>query len=284
MSDRKSVTPKQLTIVLGSVAVIAVVGLWSAFADRPNLTCRGEGCSNYGFCTGRRLSCIIGSTEDCRSSKRCREDGECTLVGSECHPASQSDCKQSQSCKAKNECTFVAELQACESPRDVQKHQEEVQAQTREAASKTVAPWLALIQSAASGQQTSAALAATMATPQLEGFVVENSAPTFVAMEVGQATWKGKRLPAAIVRVTVPFVNRAAGERRAVCLVQAALHDEEFKMWRGMETFGCEKSELTQAVQQWRTTNGFAATQAWPAPPAPGVDATPPTPASAAVK
>lgn len=223
---------------------------------------------------------------ECKKTEKCRTEGLCSAQGGACAAASDADCAQSDACKKSGECVGYTGKCMTRSAADNERRarDEEVLKQARDDASKTVGPWLALIQSAASGQQTSAALAATMATPQLDGFVVENPAPTLVAMEVGQATWNGKRLPAAIVRVTVPFVNRGAGERRAVCLVQAALHDEEFGMWRQMQTFGCQEAGLVEGLKQWRTTNGFASTQVWPAPPAPGVDAAAPIPASAAAK
>jgi hypothetical protein len=222
---------------------------------------------------------------ECKKTEKCRTEGLCSAQGGACAAASNTDCAQSDACKKGGECVGYAGKCMTRSAADNERRarDEEALKQARGAASKAVAPWLAMVQSAAGGQQTSAALAATMATPQLDGFVVENSAPTLVAMEVGQATWNGKRLPAAIVRVTVPFVNRAAGERRAVCLVQAALHDEEFKMWRQMQTWGCQESGLADGVKQWRTTNGFASTQVWPAPPAPGVDVAPsPAPSASA--
>jgi hypothetical protein len=278
VSARKSVTPKQVLTVIAGTVLLAAMGWWCEFGDRPSFTCGGEACAERGRCTGHRFECIVGSDDDCRRSKGCSHGGECSRVtwkfgpGQVCGAASQAECEHSEVCETDGRCFFLPEEQDCETQDQVRREQGKAAAQARDAASKSVAPWLALVQSAAGGAETSSGLAMTIAKQQLDGFEVETPAPTLVAMEVGTASWNGKRLPAAIVRVTVPFMNRSAGQRRDVCLVQAALHDEEFKMWRGMQTFGCQESGLSQSLGGWRSTDSFVATQVWPAPPLPGVD------------
>lgn len=146
-------------------------------------------------------------------------------------------------------------------------------------AKSAAGPYLSLIERASRGEKTSVGLASFVAAQALQGFEPESFAATLVATEVGTGTWDGREIPAAIVRATVPFVNKAEGKRRTGCVVFTALHDTEFSMWREMLSFDCDDTGLAAGVAQWRQSNKFTAKLVWPGPSGPPVaPALPPPP------
>jgi len=76
-------------------------------------------------------------------------------------------------------------------------------------------------------------------------------------VENGQAIWKGRDLPAAIVTVTIDTVNRSAGTYGEVCIRHAAINDDEFNMYRNDIYTYCE--EGGPKLAEWKKLVGYSA-------------------------
>jgi hypothetical protein len=236
MALTSNVTGRQIGLAAGALTLIVAGTLFAFEGSYPDFVCRGRlACTEDGACSGRGFTCVAASDTDCRTSVVCASHGSCSVDkgSSGCVAASDADCARSDDCKTAGDCVFLlaedGPWRRCTTAVRRMEHD-------RSGATKSVNPWLALIESAAKGAETSAALAATIAAQQFRGFEIETPTPVLLAMEVGTAGWNGRRLSAAVVRVSLPLVNRSAGERRSLCLVQTAVHDDEFKMWREMQT------------------------------------------------
>lgn len=118
-------------------------------------------------------------------------------------------------------------------------------------------PYAELVENAARGGETTPGLAAALASQRLDGFVPERTSPDVHDFVSGTAAWEGRRLPAARGKAMLPMVNRAAGRKGWLCVLFAAIDDQEFKMWRSVETRRCEEQGADASMAEWARTWGF---------------------------
>ena len=88
------------------------------------------------------------------------------------------------------------------------------------------------------------------------GLRLESRDPSGKRIWNGRGSWKNRSLPAAIIEEEFSLANQEMGIRKRVCLVQAAIKDDEFNMWREHATMQCG-SAGADAVQRWKDGLNF---------------------------
>lgn len=83
-----------------------------------------------------------------------------------------------------------------------------------------------------------------------------------VTIETGTVLFKGRRLPASIARVEIPYINRRQGEVGAFCFYLAGARDDQFGVWRYDADWICEWAEKpiskdSFSPDMWRRDNQF---------------------------
>ena len=76
----------------------------------------------------------------------------------------------------------------------------------------------------------------------------------------GTINFNGKRLPAAIIKTNITYVNRAAGTRKTLCYFFYQADDDEFQMHRSLALTKCDGSKLSAAetsMAEWKGANDF---------------------------
>ena len=114
-----------------------------------------------------------------------------------------------------------------------------------------------VVTGAAAGKETSIGLASYFGAYMAMGWSVSDDGPSVAGYSAGTAKFKSRPLRAAVVAFNVPVINKAAGERRTDCLVQALIDDTEFEMSRAMLTKGCNDHDAADAVRKWKADNEF---------------------------
>ena len=115
-----------------------------------------------------------------------------------------------------------------------------------------------LLRLGASGENTTASVAAMFAVEQMQGFTtVESTQPLVLGLQQGEVTFKQRQLTANVMKAQFVTVNREAGEKRKLCIIIAGAYDAEFTMWRVVEAVTCDDKIAGKKIESWKRLNAF---------------------------
>jgi len=82
------------------------------------------------------------------------------------------------------------------------------------------------------------------------GIATAEDNPKTKIQEYGVGDFKGRRLPAIVVKVDFLQVDKVAGEKTQRCLFMYALYDKEFEVYRNYSLSECDE---LPALAEWKT-------------------------------
>lgn len=84
----------------------------------------------------------------------------------------------------------------------------------------------------------------------------EFSSAKVIDAQLRDVMWKDRTLPAAVLTLSIQFMNRSAGTRTEACLIVCGINDKDFQVWRDVSCYKCQDKDK---LADWKLRTKFDA-------------------------
>jgi hypothetical protein len=114
-----------------------------------------------------------------------------------------------------------------------------------------------VLKKGAMGEHATESVADLFSAERGQGFTtVESPEPLVLGLEDGKITFKGRPLPASVMKAQFVMRNDTGG-KRTLCILIVGAHDEEASMWRNVQATKCESETAGRDIGRWKKHNAF---------------------------